>query len=71
MSDFPVESLAAVFGDKMVANDVGPRFTCFEADVVATALRDAGHHTEADVWINGHARGDGPDDAHYQCGQAS
>jgi hypothetical protein len=60
------ELLGAVFGDEMVAWDLGGRFSCAEADNIANALSLLGQSAAAETWARGHAAADEPDDTHYQ-----
>ena len=54
-----------VFDDHMLAEDVGPRFTCGEVEALAGMLRTVGAEGAAAAWIEGHSWGDDDiDDLH-------
>lgn len=45
--------------------DVGPHFTCDEADAIEALLRALGLSRAADLLHEGHAESDEPGDRHY------
>ena len=59
-------TFAEVFGDGLLAFEVGPRMTCTEVEALAGMLRAVGADTAADHWIEGHAADDDEGDAHFQ-----
>ncbi|AXQ61127.1 hypothetical protein SEA_HANK144_74 [Streptomyces phage Hank144] len=62
-----LRTLAAVFGDGLTAYDVGPSFTCSEANDIAQALMVGGNKKAAMTFLEGHAGGDSAieEDAHH------
>lgn len=52
--------------DWSVWGDLGERFTCREADVLAELLRQWGAVDSADALLESHAGGDDEGDEHYQ-----
>jgi hypothetical protein len=62
--DSALDGLAQVFGDPDTAAQVGPQFTCTEADRIAWALIASRHAGAAVVWLEGHAAGDTGQDKH-------
>lgn len=60
-----LKGLAAVFGDGMTADDIGPSFGCSGADQVARVLVLAGHREAAETWLSAHAQGDELEDFHF------
>lgn len=59
-------TFAEVFGDGLLAFEVGPRMTCTEVEALAGMLRAVGADAAADTWIEGHAAEDEEGDAHFQ-----
>lgn len=59
-------TFAEVFGDGLLAFQVGPRMTCTEVDALAGMLRAVGADAAAATWIEGHAAEDDEGDAHFQ-----
>jgi hypothetical protein len=59
-----LDGLAEVFGDPETAGEVGPHFTCSEADRIAWALVASRHANAALVWLDAHAAGDKDEDRH-------
>lgn len=47
--------LAALLGDREVAQQLGPQFTCAQANEVATILSSAGQVNAAIIFLLGHA----------------
>lgn len=59
-----IEDLSMVFADDTTAGDIGPQFTCSEADAIARALLAGGQWMSAHVWLEGHSQGDAPHERH-------
>lgn len=62
--DDALDGLAKVFGNSETAAQVGPQFTCREADRIAWALVASRHAEAAVVWLAEHAAGDTDEDRH-------
>jgi hypothetical protein len=63
---FALQHFVDVFGsDAALADDVGPKLTCIEAEALVGALRALGSDRAADMWARGHAAGDDEGDDHY------
>jgi hypothetical protein len=60
------DSLRRVFGSRYTARDLGPHFTCEEAEAIAVALRACGLAEVAAAWLHWHAEMDEADDLHYE-----
>lgn len=60
---------AAAFGDAftddILSDEIGPKLTCEEAEIVADLLRATGHPEAAVMWIKDHSLSDDEGDAHY------
>lgn len=66
-----LQELAELFGDPVLAQDVGEQFTCSEADTIARILATSGHSGAAARWLFGHSLGDETDDRHLGMTEAS
>lgn len=68
-------SMLVVFADNIgnayTADDVGPRFACYEADALAMVMVEGGQEEAAARWLVGHGEGDDEGDGHHGFDEAS
>lgn len=50
--------VARLFQDRYFADDIGSRFTCSEAEVIAELLLATSGEMAAQQWLRAHAQGD-------------
>jgi hypothetical protein len=63
--DDVVKTFIDTFG-AYTACDVGPALTCTEVDALYDLLTAMDSPDLAEMWVDGHAEGDEPDDLHYR-----
>lgn len=61
-----VDVFRKVWSRSDLAGDLGERLTCTEVEALAELLTALGAPEAAAVWLEAHADGDDPDDAHYR-----
>ncbi|MFF3006336.1 hypothetical protein ACFVTF_26435 [Kitasatospora sp. NPDC057940] len=59
-----VDELIDVLNDGMLADSIGERLTCTEADALARFFARTGHSHVAELWLGCHAEGDDGGDLH-------
>jgi hypothetical protein len=64
-----LDRFAVEFDDAMLANHIGPRLTCAEADALAAVLVAADRVGAAHKWVRAHAESDDKNDWHHELGQ--
>jgi hypothetical protein len=56
---------AEVWSDGYLAEEIGPRLTCVEADTLAHLLQETDHEDAAREWLIEHATQDDEGDSHH------